>query len=167
MTIRKTVFCSVFAFLIFISLPAISAQASDKPKITLDEFFNYVEFTDVKLSPDGHSVVIGTDRADWDQNIFREDLWLYRDDNGGAASLIQFTNSGRDNKPQWSPDGRWIAFLSERGGAKGGKSCEEASANDRIAQLYVISAAGGEAIPATRGDEKVHAFAWSSDSMNL
>ena len=117
MTIRKTVFCSVFAFLIFISLPAISAQAisaqaPDKPKITLDEFFNYVEFTDVKLSPDGHSIVIGTDRADWDQNIFREDLWLYRDDNGGAGSLIQVTNSGRDSKPQWSPDGRWIAFLS-------------------------------------------------------
>jgi len=172
MTIRKTVFCWVFAFFIFISLPAISAQAIsaqalDKPKLTLDEFFNYIGFTEVKLSPDGHSIVIGTDRADWDQNIFREDLWLYRDDNGGAGSLIQFTNSGRDSKPQWSPDGRWIAFLSERGGAKGGKSCEEASANDRIAQLYVISVAGGEAIPATRGDEKVHAFAWSSDSRNL
>jgi hypothetical protein len=41
-------------------------------------------------------------------------LWLYRDDGRGAGSLTQFTHSGRDSKPQWSPDGRWIAFLSER-----------------------------------------------------
>src|ERR1700680_2839039 len=133
MTIRKTVFLPLLVVLIF-----ASAQATDKPKLTLDEFFNYVEFTDVKLSPDGQSVVIATDRADWDQNIFREDLWLYRDDGRGAGSLIQFTHSGHDSKPQWSPDGRWIAFLSERGGAKGGKSCEEASTDDQIAQLYVI-----------------------------
>ncbi len=54
--------------------------AQNKPKITLDEFFNSVSFSSVKLSPDGNSVVIGTERADWDQQIFSKDLWLYRDD---------------------------------------------------------------------------------------
>ena len=58
-------------------------------------------------------------------------------------------------------------FFSERGGAKGGKSCEESSTDDAIAQLYVISATGGEAIPVTQGDEKIHSFAWSSDSSTL
>src|SRR5437762_6614026 len=115
MTIRKTVFCWVFAFFIFISLPAISAQAIsaqalDKPKLTLDEFFNYIGFTEVKLSPDGHSIVIGTDRADWDQNIFREDLWLYRDDNGGAGSLIQFTNSGQIGRARVNSSHRCISY---------------------------------------------------------
>jgi dipeptidyl aminopeptidase/acylaminoacyl peptidase len=187
MTIRKTVF--LLLLLIFISAQAISAQAIsaqalDKPKITLDEFFNYVEFTDVKLSPDGRSVVIGTDRADWDENIFREDLWLYRDDNGGAGSLMQFTHSGHDSKPQWSPDGRWIAFLSERPTAKASDSSADkgkadkgkARDNDkdrdkdkdgRVAQLYLISATGGEAFPVTQGDEKVHSFAWFADSGTL
>jgi dipeptidyl aminopeptidase/acylaminoacyl peptidase len=159
MTIRKKVFLPLLVVLIF-----ASARATDKPKLNLDEFFNSVEFSSVKISPDGQSVVIAADRADWDQNIFREDLWLYRDD---GHSLIQLTRSGYDSKPQWSPDGRWIAFLSERGGAKGGKSCEHTSADDRVAQLYVISLAGGEAIPMTQGDEKVHAFAWSSDSSTL
>src|SRR5579864_8846735 len=85
--------------------------AADKPKITLDEFFNYVEIPAVEISPDGNSVVIAAERADWDQQIFRTDLWLYRD---GPKSLIQLTQSGHDSEPKWSPDGKWIAFVSER-----------------------------------------------------
>ena len=100
-----------------------SLFAQGKPKLTLDEFFNSVSYNSVAISPDGNSVVIATERADWDQKIFRHDLWLYRDqlnqnDAKGASSsaptLIQLTQSGHDSEPKWSPDGRWIAFLSER-----------------------------------------------------
>jgi len=162
MTIRTLLFLPVLVILI-----VASVQAADKPELTLDEFFNYVEFTSVKVSPDGQSAVIATNRADWEQNIFREDLWIYRDDGRGAGGLARLTNSGYDRSPQWSPDGRWVAFLSEREGAKGGRSCAEASTNDRVAQLYVISLSAGEATPVTQGDEKVHAFAWSPDSRTL
>jgi hypothetical protein len=55
MTIRKTVLLPLLVVLIL-----ASAQADDKPKLTLDEFFSYVAFSGVKLSPDGHSVVIAT-----------------------------------------------------------------------------------------------------------
>jgi dipeptidyl aminopeptidase/acylaminoacyl peptidase len=95
----------------------LTVFAADKPKITLDEFFNAVDFTAVKVSPDGHSVVIAAERADWDQNIFRRDLWLYRD--GGSGSPVQLTQSGHDSDPEWSPDGHWIAFLSERTSSAG------------------------------------------------
>src|ERR1700690_4222500 len=86
-----------------------------KPKITLDEFFNSVSFPGLAVSPDGKSVVIETERADWDQQIFRKELWLYRTATG---SLIQLTDSGQDSSPQWSPDGQWVAFLSERKSAE-------------------------------------------------
>jgi Tol biopolymer transport system component len=157
---------TVAPFLLVLLLFA-SAQAADKPKLTLDEFFNAVEITGVKISPDGHSVVIATDHAGWEQSIFRDDLWLYRDDSHGGGSLTQLTQSGYDSQPQWSPDGRWIAFLSARTGAKAGKTCQEASADHEVWQLYLISPAGGEAFPVTQGDEKVHAFAWSADSSTL
>jgi dipeptidyl aminopeptidase/acylaminoacyl peptidase len=159
---------SLFLLPLLAALTLTAAQAVDKPKLTLDEFFNAVDFAAVKLSPDGNSVVITTERADWDQSIFRKDIWLYRDDGHGSGPLTQLTQSGHDSDPQWSPDGRWIAFLSER---KGPAPKQESGADDskdkEVAQLYLISPTGGEAFSVTQGDEAVHAFAWSADSRSL
>jgi dipeptidyl aminopeptidase/acylaminoacyl peptidase len=141
-------------------LTSTFAFAADKPKLTLDEFFNFVDYPAVKLSPDGQAVVICAERADWGQNIFRKDLWLYRD-----SGLTQLTRSGRDSDPQWSPDGKWIAFLSDRKVL--GDDADKAEPKDETTQLYVISPTGGEAIPVTTGEEEVHAFAWASNSKSL
>ena len=134
--------------LFLVVLPTGRAQ---KPPLTLDEFFNAVDIRCVQISPDGRAVVIETRRADWSAKRFRNDLWLYRDDNGG--SQVQLSQSGRDSSPQWSPDGRWVAFLSNR--------------ERDVAQVFAISASGGDAFPVTFGDEEVHAFAWSADSRRL
>ena len=158
--------------LLCIALLLASAQitfAADKPKITLDEFFNYVGYNAVQISPDGNSVVIGVDRADWDREIFQSNLWLYRE-GAGEGSLIQLTQSGHDYKPRWSPDGRWIAFVSERSTDYGKSESDDAASGDAdktVSQLYLISPNGGEAFAITSGEESVHAFAWSADSKNL
>ncbi len=154
--------------LVFISLFA-QAQTT-KPKLTLDEFFNSVSFTAVKVSPDGNSVVIATEKADWEQQIFRKELWLYRTASG---SLTKLTQSGHDDSPQWSPDGQWIAFLSGRkpGDAKDAdagdgkrKDGTDKEKDKDVAQLFLISPSGGEAFAITSGEDEVHAFAWSGDS---
>jgi dipeptidyl aminopeptidase/acylaminoacyl peptidase len=145
---------------------ALSVLAQNKPKLTLDDFFNSVSFRSIELSPDGNSVAIVTDRADWDQKIFRTDLWLYRDD---SKVLIQLTQSGHDSDPKWSPDGQWIAFLSERKNAaiKADDSDSDSDSKDETSQIYLISPHGGEAFPITQGEEEVHTFAWSSDSQTI
>ena len=153
---------------------SVFASANDKSKLTLDEFFNSVSFPAVSISPDGNSVVIVTERADWDQKIFRKDLWLYREggteskDGAKPGSLIQLTQSGHDSDPKWSPDGRWIAFLSERKSASG-KDFDSDSDDDKgdVGQLYVISPSGGEAIQLTEGQADVHTMTWSTDSRTL
>jgi dipeptidyl aminopeptidase/acylaminoacyl peptidase len=144
----------------------VSILAQSKPKLTLDDFFNCVGFRSVELSPDGNSVVIVTDRADWDQQIFRTDLWLYRDD---GKTLLQLTQSGHDSDPKWSPDGKWIAFLSERK-SPAGKSEDadsDSDSKDEVSQIYLISPSGGEAFPITKGVEDVHTFSWSADSQTI
>ena len=56
-----------------------------KSKLTLDEFFNSVSFSSVRMSPDGNSVVFDIEKADWDQQIFRSELWLYRINGNGTV----------------------------------------------------------------------------------
>jgi dipeptidyl aminopeptidase/acylaminoacyl peptidase len=139
---------------------------AQKPKLTLDDFFNSVSLHSVELSPDGNSVVIVTERADWDQQIFRTDLWLYQDD-GKGGSLIPLTQSGHDSDPKWSPDGKRIAFLSERKSAAGKGDDADSDSKDEVSQIYLISPHGGEAFPITKGEEDVHTFSWSSDSQTI
>ncbi len=145
----------------------LAVTAQSKPKLTLDEFFNSVSFPAVEISPDGQSVVIVTERADWDQQIFRKDLWLYHDD-GKSSSLIQLTESGHDSEPKWSPNGKWIAFLSERKPATSGDDSDsDSDSKGEPAQVYLISPNGGEAFPVTQGEEEVHTFSWSADSQTI
>jgi dipeptidyl aminopeptidase/acylaminoacyl peptidase len=148
------------------------AFADAKPKITLDEFFNSVDYPGLAISPDGNSVVIVVERPDWDRNIFRTDLWLYRDGNKGAPliqpALIQLTQSGQDSAPKWSPDGRWIAFLSERKTSSEKDSASDKNKDDgKTTQIYLISPTGGEALQLTQGEEEAHTFCWSADSHTL
>jgi dipeptidyl aminopeptidase/acylaminoacyl peptidase len=147
------------------------SQTQPKSRLTLDDFFNSVSFPDVEISPDGQSVVIESERADWGQQIFRHDLWLYRDGTdheNRAASPIQLTQSGHDSDPQWSPDGRWIAFLSERkNSSEKSDDADSDGKDDATSQIYLISASGGEAFAITQGAEDVHAFAWSADSQTI
>ena len=158
----------VFALLLCFTLVS-ALEAAEKPPLTLDDFFNSVDITSVRLAPDGKSVVIATSRADWKQNRYRTDLWLYRD----GRDLTPLTQSGHDSKPDWSPDGRWIAFLSDRdsGGVEvDDPDTAESESEDRVLeektpnQVWVMAADGGEAFQVTRGKEEVHAFAWSADS---
>ena len=147
--------------LLFLSFSSF-VFAQQKPKLTLDEFFNSVYYRDVHLSPDGNAVVFATERADWDNERFRDDLWLYRVNTG---ALVPLTQSGHDSSPQWSPDGQWIAFLSDRSDDNSGsRDDDDKDKGKETSHVYVISANGGEAFAVTRGEEEVHSFAWAPDS---
>ncbi|HET9307115.1 MAG TPA: prolyl oligopeptidase family serine peptidase [Candidatus Sulfotelmatobacter sp.] len=161
MPTRKT----AFAVLLVVTC-ALPTLAQSKPKLTLDDFFNSVSFRGLEISPDGNSVVLETDRADWDQQIFRTDLWLYQAD-GKDGSLLQLTQSGHDSDPKWSPDGKWIAFLSERKSSSSKGNDSDSDDKGDVSQIYLISPRGGEAMQLTEGEEDVHTFSWSTDSQTI
>ena len=162
---------------ILIAKPVDASAQSDKPLITLDEFLNTTEIVGARISPDGSAAIVGTENPDWKASTFRHTLWLWTQKDG----LRALTQSGSDEDAQWSPDGKWIAFLSDRpvagsggeekgsdsGDAKAGRSRAGDSEDDKTTRLWLIPLSGGEAQPLYREKLEVHAFAWSADGKTI
>ena len=140
------------------------AQTS-KPAITLDEYLNTTSISEAHPSPDGTAAIIATEAPDWKAGNYRHDLWLWT----AQIGLRPLTHSGSEENAQWSPDGKWIAFASDRalsGGAEptGDDAKSDGSGTDR---LWIIPVSGGEALPLYREKLDVHAYAWSPDSASI
>jgi dipeptidyl aminopeptidase/acylaminoacyl peptidase len=141
---------------------AIAAGAQQtRPLISLDEFLSTTEIRAAKISPDGQAVVVATSAPDWRHNRYREELWLWRQSTGALALL---TEGGADARPEWSPDGKYLAFVSSRPLA--GED-EEDKDKDETERVWVIAADGGEAFPLYREKLETHAFAWSPDGSRI
>jgi dipeptidyl aminopeptidase/acylaminoacyl peptidase len=104
------------------------------------------------LSPDGRLAVVPVTRPDVSENKGFTDLWLIPTAGGPARPLT--SDPAADTQPTFSPDGKWIAFLSKRG-------------EDKQNQLYVIAADGGEARRVTNIPTGVDAPKWFPDSHRL
>lgn len=137
----------------------MTGAAQTKPPITLDEFFSYVEINGLALAPDGSTAVIGTERADWKQNRFRDDLWIWR---AADNSLAPLAVTGHDSDPHYSPDGKYVAFLSNRPVIEDGEA-----AKDAVERVWIAPVAGGGAFPLLRQRLSVDAYAWSGDGKSI
>jgi dipeptidyl aminopeptidase/acylaminoacyl peptidase len=128
--------------------------------------------TDLALSPDGRFVAFSVKSVAPGKDGYRTSLWLAPAD--GSSPARQLTvGSKNDALPRWSPDGRTIAFLSDRaailqaggGGAKAGKA--EAPKEGGTQVWLLPFADGGEARQLTDLPKDVEGIAWSPDGRRL
>lgn len=144
-----------FRALLFAALVSpIQAQASGLQVADLDRLADVAE---PDLSKDGRWLAYSVTRSNVGEDVRQSDLWrvAYA---GGDPQQLSFTDTDSEWLPQWSPDGRWLAFLSDR-----------ASGDDKLGdvQVWMMAADGGEARRVTRFAGAVEDFVWSPDGKAL
>src|SRR5713101_872018 len=124
-------------------------KASAPKLLTPEASLNLRSISDLQFSPDGNRLAfVVTEPAKGDRRA--RHIWLYEKQFG---SIRQFTYSAKSEfLPRWSPDGKQIAFLSDR---------------DEQEQVYAMRADGGEAGALTKGKRGVKNFAWSPDGKQI
>ena len=142
------------AGVVFAQTPA-AATPSKVPSI--DQALEAQAASAPSLSPDGERVVYEVSRTNWKANAFERDLWIA--DRAGNTHLLT-SQVKSSSSAKWSPDGRWVAFASDRPG-----QIADTKADTR--QIYVIDPTGGEARQVTKLEEGVDGFEWAPDSKTV
>jgi len=161
------------------------AQAKHTP--TFDEILSLKTIFSPKISPDGRFVAYQMREANWKDNEYVSQWRLVNVATGAAFQLTRGKKSA--GQAEWSPDGHWLAFITERESSaieppaaekkeekkeekssekkeekkEVGKEGEAGGAKPAAHQIWVISAEGGEAWQLTKSETDVEGFHWSKD----
>lgn len=131
-----------------------------KKILSPDAALSLRQASDPQLSPDGARVVFTITELDPESKKRFQNLWLIPADGGQPRQLT--SSATRDVEPRWSPDGRTIAFVSNRAGPSQGPKKKKKSP-----QLWLLPADSGEATRLTQMKSGVHGIDWSPDGDKL
>ena len=108
--------------------------------------------SDVRLSPDGERAAFVVTTLSEERDAYLSNIWTVATRGGEPRRLT--SGAKRDTAPRWSPDGRRLAFVSERQG-------------DSRPQLYVMPTDAGEAVRLTEQAQGVSEPVWSPEGRRL
>jgi Tol biopolymer transport system component len=140
--------CALLLLLFLAGLAVVSA--SETHPFSVHDMLAMQRISDPQVSPDGRRIVFALRTTDLEANRGRTDLWLVGVDGEGLRRLT--SDPAPDGNPRWSPDGRWIYFLSSR--------------SERM-QVWRIAVDGGEAEQLTDQPLDITSLAVSPDGKHL
>jgi dipeptidyl aminopeptidase/acylaminoacyl peptidase len=138
------------AALLFVPDSPLVAQA--KRPLRSTDLYHLKDVRDPELSPDGAWVAYTVTTIDSAKDKSDNDVWMTSWD--GATTIRVTSSPESESSPRWSPDGRYLAFLSGRQEGKG-------------AQIWLLDRRGGEAQRVTQLRGGISEFAWSPDSKHM
>src|SRR5690349_20317316 len=96
---------------------ATSAAPLALPPVSVDDLLALQLASDPQIAPDGTRMAFVVQRCNSGANTTSSAIWLVDVGEGKAATPWQGTSGEQHNfAPRWSPDGRTLAFLSDRSG---------------------------------------------------
>jgi dipeptidyl aminopeptidase/acylaminoacyl peptidase len=138
------------ALLLLCSIPVMRAQEPASIAPTYEQIIDLKRPGAVALSPDGRLIAFTVSEANWDDNSYESEIFIAPASGGEPVQLTRGKKSS--TAPAWSPDGKWLAFASDRTDKR---------------QIYLISPTGGEARAITDVEDGVGAFRWSPDGRRI
>ncbi|HEV8178256.1 MAG TPA: S9 family peptidase [Gemmatimonadales bacterium] len=141
------------AFLSVLVAPAAMGQATAARNLQLDDLYRLRTISEPQISPDGAWVVYTVSLPDTAEDRANSDVWMTSWD--GARSVRLTSNKSSEATPRWSPDGRYLTFLSDRDDPR------------EVDQVWLLNRSGGEAERITDLPGGVSDYAWSPDSKRL
>jgi dipeptidyl aminopeptidase/acylaminoacyl peptidase len=137
--------------------PGASAGTAAAPgtrrPLRAEDLYRLEDVRDPQRSPDGQWVAYAVSAVDSARDKGHTQLWMTSWD--GATTVQLTTDTASESEPRWSPDGRYIGFLSARGNA------------DETSQLWLMSRQGGEGIRVTSFAGDVADYSWSPDGRRI
>ena len=127
-------------------------SAQGKRPLTVDNLYDVREVRDPQRSPDGKWVAYTVTRAIRETDKNDTDVWMVSWDGQERIQLTSTPDS--ESRPRWSPDGRFLSFVSSRQGSSS-------------AQVWLLNRTGGEAVKLTDVKGGVTDYAWSPDGQRL
>jgi dipeptidyl aminopeptidase/acylaminoacyl peptidase len=141
-----------FAFVLCSAALGNSQSSTAKRSIRIGDMYRLKNVGDPQISPEGKWVAYVVTVTDSAKDKSDSDIWMTSWD---GAQTIQVTSSpDGESSPRWSPDGRYLSFLSSRQGGKG-------------SQLWLLDRQGGEAKRVTELKTGIRAYEWSPDSKRI
>src|SRR5579859_4814786 len=134
--------------------------------ITVEDLYKMKFVGRPRISPDGRRIAFVITTIDEHKHEYRSAIWVAPTDGGEARRYTGGTSNAND--PTWSPDGRFLAFVSTREGELTDKpSKEHKKLGKDKPQIWILPVDGGEAQQQTFMEHGASSPAWSPDSKQL
>jgi len=149
--VKAFLFCGCVAAAVVMAGGATRGAAEQQKRpATIEDYLRVRNVVDAQLSPDGSRIAYVVRDPQLQDNFYSSDIWMVP--YGGGEPVKLTTGAKRNDTARWSPDGKTVAFISDRSGS---------------AQIWLLQPGGGPPVRLTDEKGGVFGLEWAPDGRTI